>query len=227
MMRKRRRASRGPEKTKVMHFRVQPLTLKAVEDAAKASGRTVSAECEAQLQRALFGMCGGLYPILQIVSDNLNKIVELKTGRWADNPALFDRAFNAIVAMIEMCRPSGSIFREATDAEIQQARNLMLNSFIQIHGADSSARFASLNLEQRRLVKLKDEMGAIGAEPLLRRFAMLVQKASTTESPTEADTEEMWRLLRVFKSSAESLTISSPVIDAPTVKEERQMSPKY
>jgi hypothetical protein len=215
---KPRRASRGLEKTEVMHFRIQPLTLKAVKEAAKASGRTVSAECEAQLQRGLFGMRGGLYPILQIVSDNLNKIVALKGGRWADDPALFDRAFNAIVAMLEMCRPSASISHEATDAEIQQARNLMLNSFIQIYGADSSARFASLSLEQRRLVKLKEELGAIGAEPLLRRFAVLVQKASTTESPTEADAEELWRLLRVFAVSAASLSSSSPVIDAPTLE---------
>jgi hypothetical protein len=201
-----------------MHFRIQPLTLKAVKEAAKASGRTVSAECEAQLQRALFGMRGGLYPILQIVSDNLNKIIELKAGRWVDDPALFDRAFKAIVAMLEMCRPPGSISHEATDAEIQQARNLMLNYFIQIHGADSSARFASLTLEQRRLIKLKEELGAVGAEPLLRRFAVLVHKASTTEPPTKAETEELWRLLRVFNFRPAALTTLSPVIDAPKLE---------
>ena len=132
MARRQRRAPRGSDKTAVMHFRVQPLTLKAVKDAAKTSGRTVSAECEAQLQRALFGMGGGLWPILQVVSDNLNRLTELKGRAWADDPILFDRAFNAIVAMLEMCRPPGSIHRGATDNELQADRNVMYNSLIRI-----------------------------------------------------------------------------------------------
>jgi hypothetical protein len=221
----RRRAQRGPDKTKVMHFRVQPLTLKAVKDAAKASGRTVSAECEAQLQRALFGMGGGLWPILQIVSDNLNKLTELKGRAWAEDPILFDRAFNAIVAMLEMCRPPRSIHRDATDNELQADRNVMLNSILRIYEVDTSVPLARLSPEQRHLVKLKEQLGAIGAEPVLRRFAALVHKASTMESPTATDAKELWHITRMLiaepavLSAAGSMTIDVAVMTGPDGKQ--------
>ena len=218
MARRQRRAPRGSDKTAVMHFRVQPLTLKAVKDAAKTSGRTVSAECEAQLQRALFGMGGGLWPILQVVSDNLNKLTELKGRAWADDPILFDRAFNAIVAMLEMCRPPGSIHRGATDNELQADRNVMYNSLIRIYEVNTSAPLARLSPEQRHLVKLKEQLGAIGAEPVLRRFAALAHKASTTESPTTTDAKELWRITRMLLaepavlSAAGSMTVDVAVM---------------
>jgi hypothetical protein len=213
-----RRAPRGSEKTAVMNFRIQPLTRRAVEDAAKASGRTVSAECEAQLQRALFGMGGGLWPILQIVSDNLNKIAELKERAWADDPILFDRAFNAIVAMLEMCRPSGSIHRDATENELQADRNVMLNAILRIYEVNTSAPLGRLSPEQRHLVKLKEQLGAIGAEPVLRRFGALAHKASTTESPAATDAKELWRITRLLLaepailSAAGSMTVDVTVM---------------
>lgn len=212
----RRRAPRGPDKTAVMHFRVQPLTLKAIKDAAKASGRTVSAECEAQLQLALFGMGGGLWPILQIVSDNLNRISELKERAWADDPILFDRAFSAIVAMLEMCRPPGSIHRDATDDELQETRDLMVNSIIRIYEVNT-APLARLSPEQRHLVKLKEQLGAIGAELILGRFAALVRKAAGTELPSATDAKELWRITRILiqpvvLSAAASMTVNTAVM---------------
>jgi hypothetical protein len=153
-----------------------------------------------------------------VLVDNLNKIAELKERAWADDPILFDRAFNAIVAMLEMCRPSGSIHRDALDNELQTDRNLMLSSILRIYEVNTSAPLARLSPEQRHLVKLKEQLGAIGAEPILQRFAALVHKASTTESPTATDAKELWRITRMLLvepavlSAAGSMTIDVAVM---------------
>ena len=133
----KRRAPRGIEKTAVMHFRVRPETLRAVKEAAAASGRTVSGECEAQLNRALVDTGTALWPILQLLSDVLAKIPEFsKAARWAGNPVLFDRASNVIGTVLEMLRPPGSIRRDATDDERQQWRSIVLSYLIQIRQAE-------------------------------------------------------------------------------------------
>jgi hypothetical protein len=209
----RRRAPRLPgSKTVVMHFRVQPLTLEAVKKAAEISGRTVSAECEEQLQRALFGMSGGLHPVLQVVSGNLNRIAELKTRPWADDPALFDRAFNAIMTMLEMCRPSGSIHRDATADEVLEARDLMLKSILRIYEVDASVPLARLSPEQRHLAKLKEDFGAIGTAPILQRFAELAHKTRRMESPTPADAKELWRVTRILMAEPQVLSGAGSMI---------------
>src|SRR3974390_40252 len=116
-----------------LHFRVRPDTMKALKEAQAISGRTLSGECEAQLNRALVETNVALWPLMQLLSDILGKIPEFsKATRWADNYVLFDRAFNAITTMLEMLRPPGPIRQDATDDEKQQWRNLVLNSLFQI-----------------------------------------------------------------------------------------------
>jgi hypothetical protein len=52
-VRLKRRARRYPQKSAVIHFRITPETRRLLEEAAAEAGRTMSAECEHQLLRAL------------------------------------------------------------------------------------------------------------------------------------------------------------------------------
>ena len=217
----KRRAPRGIEKTAVMHFRVRPETLRAVKEAAAASGRTVSGECEAQLNRALVDTSTALWPILQLLSDVLAKIPEFsKAARWADNPVLFDRAFNVIGTVLEMLRPAGSIRRDATDDERQQWRSIVLSYLIQIRQADPSVPLAKQTREQRRLVKRKEDLGAIGLEPILQQWFEAAHKTITNEFPSVPDAVQLWQVTKLLMappvtlSGKGSLSVNAEVIRA-------------
>jgi hypothetical protein len=169
---KRGRAPRSLNKTAVMHFRVMPLTLKAVKQAAAASGRTMSAECEFQLQRALFEMGAPLYGILKRVCEALGNDPELsKSNRWAEDPELFNRAVNMFNAALEIFRPVGSKRREATDQEKDLAAAYVLNHLNTVAKADESVPLARQSQEQRGLLKSKEELRAVGAEDVIRNAA--------------------------------------------------------
>jgi hypothetical protein len=180
-----------------MNLRVQPLTKEALRKAAKASGRTMSAEGEYQLHRALFEMSGPLWPYLALVNEAFKKIAELSNSPpKADDPALFDRT----VAMLKAFRPSGP---ELMDDDLQQAVTTALNLFMQIKQADSSVPLAKQSQEQRRLVKLKEDLVAVGAEPILQRFAELAQKTRLSEKPpTPLDAEQLWQATRLLMGTA-------------------------
>jgi hypothetical protein len=171
---KRRRASRSLEKTAVMHFRVMPLTLKAVKKAAAASGRTVSAECEHQLQRSLFEMGAPLYPILKRVCEALGNDPELsKSQRWAKDPELFNRALNMFNAALEMFRPVGSKRREATEQEKDLATAYVLDHLTEVAKVDESIPLTRQSQEQRSLLKSKEELRASGVEDVIRNAAAI------------------------------------------------------
>jgi hypothetical protein len=169
---KRRRTPRSLDKTAVMHFRVLPLTLKAVKRAAAASGRTVSAECEFQLQRALFEMGAPLYPILKRVCEALGKDPALSgTTRWVEDPELFNRAVNMFNAALEIFRPTGSKRRDATDQEKDLAIAYVLDHLTSVAKADESVPLPRQSQEQRGLLKSKEELRAVGAEDVVRNAA--------------------------------------------------------
>ena len=199
-MAKARWAPRGPQKSEIMNIRVQPLTKQELKRAAKASGRTMSAEAEFQLHRALFEMSGPLWPILKAVSAALNSVsTELgKATRWAEDPALFDRAAAMINAALEMFRPQGSVRRDATDDERHQVRTVMIDLLDKLSKADPSVPLAKQSLEQRRLVKLKEDLGTVGAEPVLQQFTELALKTRTVEKPLWADAERLWQATRLL-----------------------------
>jgi hypothetical protein len=158
---------------------------------------------------------------LQLLSDVLAKIPEFsKAARWADNPVLFDRAFNVISTVLEMLRPPGSIRRDATDDERQQWRNIVLSYLIQIRQADPSVPPTKQTREQRRLVKRKEDLGAIGLEPTLQQWVEAAQKTTTQEFPSVPDAVQLWRVTRVLMappttlSGTGSLSVNAEVIPA-------------
>jgi hypothetical protein len=202
-MAKARRAPRGPQKSEIMNIRVQPLTKQELKRAAKASGRTMSAEAESQLHRALFEMSGPLWPMLKAISAALNSVsTEFgKATRWAEDPALFDRAAAMINAALEMFRPQGSVCRDATDDERQQVGAVMLDLLDNLSKADPSVPLAKQSLEQRRLVKLKEDLGTVGADRVLQQqFNELARKVRTIENPMHADAAKLWQVTRLLMS---------------------------
>ena len=116
------RAKRYATKTVVINFQIRPPTKAALQKAAAASGRTVSAEAEHQLQRALSDLGGAPASKTAAVMMMIAKAIDGFVGfgspyaerqtvqtatRGLDDPYSFDQAARLVVDALEMLRPPG------------------------------------------------------------------------------------------------------------------------
>jgi hypothetical protein len=171
-----KRAQQTDQKTAILNIRVQPLTKEQLQKAAAASGRTVSAEAEFQLHRALFEMRAPLWPILKTICAALAEDPELKkNARWAEDPALYDRAVNMFNAVLEVCRPQGSVPRRDTQQEKDLAVAYALDLLNSIKNADASVPLKKQTPDQRALLKAAQELQHVGAGALVNCAANLWQ----------------------------------------------------
>ena len=108
---KRRRAPRGAQKSEVINFRIRPSTKALLKRAAHDHGRTVSAECEYQLQRALVEMgTGPTHALLAVVGSAVDTLIRRKKAPpnlWARDPLQFDFVVEAITSALRLFRPQG------------------------------------------------------------------------------------------------------------------------
>ena len=102
------RAKKYPDRTVVINFRIQPATKAALQDAARRSGRTVSAEAERQLRRALSDMgTGPTHALMALIGRAIDGVVGLKSpkAKWWNDPHQFDEAVRLATAAFELLRP--------------------------------------------------------------------------------------------------------------------------
>ena len=166
------------QKTEILNIRVQPLTKEQLIKAAEASGRTMSAEAEFQLHRALFEMRAPLWPILKTICAALGEDPELrKNPRWAEDPVLYDRAVNMFNAVLEVCRPQGSERRTDAEQERDLAVAYALDLLNSINNVDASIPFRKQTTDQRALLKAAQELEYVGAGSVVNNAANLWQAA--------------------------------------------------
>jgi hypothetical protein len=207
-----------PEKSAVINFRIRPDTKQALQDAARASGRTLSQECEHQLRRGLIEMgAGPTHAILRIIGRAIDKLVNLKApnAKWMDDAYLYQQAENALIATLRLFRPEGAPPKESLDfGGTQQGALLAREEFRDVQLADSSIPFAKQSTRQRVLHTEKADLGALADRPQIygrtaeqtrqeetlgRRFAELMRKAQRdrkhkTHEMTEKEYEELTQL---------------------------------
>ena len=99
-----RREIRGHE------LRIRPDTKRLLQQAARASGRTLSQETEHQLRRALIEMGAPTYAFLQTIGQAVDSLVNFRDqkARWLDDPYLYRQARNAITAALDLFQPEGT-----------------------------------------------------------------------------------------------------------------------
>lgn len=112
-----------PNRTKVFSTRITEAGRTAIEDAARASGRSISQEIEHRLRRSfdedtsLVDRLGGrkLYTILRMVSSTMEiagrhalflKTREIDTD-WLNDPYAYDQVVRAVADVLERLRPPG------------------------------------------------------------------------------------------------------------------------
>jgi hypothetical protein len=172
MPRKPRRAGKFrkyPEKSAVMNFRITPSTRQLLERAAEASGRTISSECEHQLQRALSDIgAGPSHALMAVIGRTIDDLVrmrergaKLKASRWWDDPYTFDLAARAVTAAFEMFRPKG----KPSESDGRQGEFAIEATLREIQLVDLSIPFDQLTPHQRWLALLKRDLGPLADRP--------------------------------------------------------------
>jgi hypothetical protein len=158
-----------PEKSAVMNFRITPGTRQLLEQAAVASGRTISSECEHQLQRALSDMSAGpSHAIMTIIGRAIDDLVVMRKrgerlkGQWWNDPYTFDAAARAVVAAFEIFRPKG----EAPDTG-RQGEFTVEAILREIQLIDLSVPFDQMTPHQRWLALLKRDLGTLAERSVI------------------------------------------------------------
>jgi hypothetical protein len=222
--RKPQRAPRGVQKSEVINFRIRPSTKALLKRAAEEHGRTVSAECEYQLQRALVEMgTGPTHALLAVVGSAVDRLIRRKTAppdRWARDPRQFDSVVEAITSALRLFRPEGPEAPRPdcrTELGKSQGRAAVFELLVEIAAADPFAPFGRQSPEQRRLGVLKQDLGELIGRPALERLIGLTAKAANNpDDAEENDARELWKLMgTVVKMKAVGLTIGSPEIGKP------------
>jgi hypothetical protein len=224
--RKPQRAPRGAQKSEVMNFRIRPSTKALLKRAAQDHGRTVSAECEYQLQRALVEMgTGPTHALLAVVGSAVDRLIRRKKAppdRWARDPLQFDSVVEAITSSLRLFRPEGPEARRPDrGAELgeSQGRAALFELLGEIAATDPFAPLGQQSPEQRRLGLMKQDLGGLIGRPALERLIGLTAKAANNPDDIEAnDARELWKLMgTIVKMKAVGLTTGSPEFGKPRI----------
>ena len=222
--RKTQRAPRGPHKSAVMNFRIRPDTKALLKRTAQDHGRTVSAECEYQLQRALVEMgTGPTHALLAMVGSAVDRLIRRTTAhpnRWTRDPFQFDAVVEAITAALRLFRPEGPVAQgldARTEFDRSQGRAALFELLAEVAAVDPLAPVGRQSTEQRRLGIMKQDLGELIGQPALEQLIQLTAKAGKNpDEVEEKDARELWKLMgTVVKMRAVGLTTGSLEIGTP------------
>ena len=162
---KRGRPPRGeyPEKSAVMNFRIRPDTKRLLVQAARASGRTLSAETEHQLRRAVAEMgTGRTHAIMTAIGRAIDGLVELKrtapgTDWWSD-PDLYGQARRVVLTALDLFKPPGTVTDAGPD-DTRTAEFEIETTLREIQLFDETKPFVKQTPYERWLGVMKKNLG--------------------------------------------------------------------
>jgi hypothetical protein len=214
------RAKRYEDKAVVINFRIQPSTKAALQKAAAKTGRTVSAECEHQLRRALSAdlAAGPTHALMSMIGRTIDGFLGLRSARakWWNDPATFDQALKLTIAAFEMLRPPGPAPEAAEPLGERSGRFAIEATLREIQTVDPSIPFGEQTPYQRWLNLMRQDLGPLvdravvwgqGAEearaqrdraaPILAEYIPLSRKdAERPRNMTEMETQRLAELRR-------------------------------
>jgi hypothetical protein len=183
---KAKRAPRYPEKSSVVNFRCTPTTRRLLQQAAKASGKTLSYEIERHLERALSQRSTPTCALMDIIGTQIDALVRLrveglgdvepkwkvdKSARWWDDPYLYGQAFALVTHAFEMFRPKGEPpqgIDESIDAGGRRQGKFSIETTLrEIQLVDASKPFAEQTPHERWLTLLKGDLGSLADRPVI------------------------------------------------------------
>jgi hypothetical protein len=208
------RAKRYPAKSTVVHFRIQPATKAALKKAAAASGRTVSAEAEHQLHRALSDMrVGKTHAVMAMIAKTIDGLTDIldkdgkpvRAKKWWDDPHLFDQAAKLAAAAFEMLRPQGQSSPEGEEPLSERSARFAVEATLrEIQTVDVSIPFGEGTEHQRWLTLLKEDLGPVADRPFI--WGASAQEARRRREATRPFIDEFQTLTRKSTKTPQLMT---------------------
>jgi hypothetical protein len=212
--RKRGRPPHGeyPEKSQVMNFRIRPDTKRLLAQAARVSGRTVSAEAEHQLRRGLAEMgTGRTHAVMTTIGRAIDTLVTLKTSdrhgrddQWWSDPRLFEAARRVVLEALELFRPLAADKAEANDSDVRQAAFEIEALLHEIQTVDENKPYVKQTPHERWLVLMKKDLGQLADRPAI--WGMPAEQARELRDATVTLRRELAALLRKANEAAADFT---------------------
>jgi hypothetical protein len=215
------RAKRYSDKSIVINFRIQPSTKAALQRAAAASGRTLSAECEHQLHRALASDLGAgpTHALMSMIGRTIDGFLSLRSTRtkWWNDPYLFDQAARLAATAFELLRPQGQSSPESAEPFGERSARFAIEATLrEIQTVDTTIPFGKQTPYQRWLALMRQDLGPLvdrasvwvlsaekarelrgKAAPILEEYIPLSRKdAKTPRNMTDAETQRLAELRR-------------------------------
>jgi hypothetical protein len=166
-------------RSEVINFRIQPSTKAALKKAAAASGRTVSAEAEYQLHRALSdigqGVTHAVFAMIGKTVDGFLAPTKPETGepaiparrKWWDDPRLFDQVTKLCAAALELLRPHEPSQEDEDPVGARSAQFAIEATLREIQTADLSVPFDRRTNHQKWLALMKQGLGDLADRPAI------------------------------------------------------------
>ena len=164
----RKPARKYPMKSSVINFRIQPSTLDALKKAAAASGRTVSAEAEHQLHRALSDIGHGRsYAVMATIAMAIDTLAARRRRKWWNDVYSFEQAAKVVASAFALLRPPGAPAPEGEPFGEHSAEFAIQATLREIQTADLTVPFDRRTNHQKWLALMKAGLGDLADRPAL------------------------------------------------------------
>jgi hypothetical protein len=181
----RQRTTR-PKRSQILNARISEETRELLEQAAASSQRTISAEAEHQLQRALSDWGPGpTHAVMQIIGIAVDRLVRMrldakgkgpgwrkdKQARWWSDPYLYSQAAQVVVAAFELFRPPGAPLeqlQELLDAGGRRQGRFTIEGLLdEVRQIDDTMPLDRATPYQRWLISVKHDLGMMLYQPVI------------------------------------------------------------
>ena len=166
------------KKSVILNARVTPHTRDLLSRAAERNGRTLSAETEVQLRRALSDMtAGSTYAIMTTIGRSIESLVKFRPGQkvatkptgdgWLKDAYLFEQARQIVLAAFELFRPGPAPTPSEQDEQggRRQGQFTLEATLREMQLVDTTKPFAKQTEHERWLNLLRIELGSLVERP--------------------------------------------------------------
>jgi hypothetical protein len=181
MARPKRTHRYSEKKDVILNARVTPHTHDLLSRAAERSGRTLSAETEFQLRRALSDMSSGsTYAILTTIGRSIESLVKFRPGQevatrptrdgWLKDAYLFEQALQIVLAAFALFRPPGpvpTLSEQDEQGGRKQGQFTLEATLREMQLVDTTKPFNEQTGHERWLNLLRTELGSLVERPVI------------------------------------------------------------
>jgi hypothetical protein len=173
--------TRGGVKPATVTFRTSNEVADLLVASAKANKRTLSAECEVQLQRGLSSWEKSetltIMTLISVIVDTVMNVQPIDVllgdeslrrppGKWWQDPYLYARTERLVIDALRAFRPRGEP-PEISEHDLKLGTAAYVMTVLEMQTVDDKPPFEKQTVHQRRLNRLREDLGLLADRPAI------------------------------------------------------------